>query len=259
MILRKFADHFRRHDWFAVVVDFSVVVLGIFVAVQVNNWNQSRIDKAEEKLLLSALAEDFSENAEILVEVTRNHNSVADAGQAIITYGEVGMVPEEDRDQFELYLSNHGSRFKFNPVMGAVENILATDKIDLIRSRDLIAQLRRWPQLVAELNDEENASRDHFQERIYPFLASRIDFEDLDKGFQQCCFDDPETGEIKINRMRYPWEQLPSNAYLLVEDQEFLSLIYWHWVHSLNILRTLREVEASMQTIRQAVDQELSL
>ena len=257
MLLRRISTHFKNQDWFAVTLDFLVVVVGIFVGLQVDNWNQSRVNDNEELLLLSALAEDFATNAELLAVVRQQHEDVAYAGQEIITYGESGSVPENERDQFEAYLSNHGSRFKFNAITSAVDNILGTDKINLIHSRDLIAELRRWPQLVTDLNEAEIASRDHYQERIYPYLASRIDFEDHDSGFRECCFNDPRTGEIKMNRMEYPWEKEPSNAYVLAQDQEFLNLIYWHWVHSMNILDSLRAVEASLQTIQQLVNQEL--
>jgi hypothetical protein len=258
MLIRRFTSHFRNHDWFAVSLDFVVVVLGIFVGLQVDNWNQLRVDKAEEELLLEALAEDFIANAELLAGARSQHELVADAGQAIITYGEAGTVPQNERDRFERLLSNHGSRYAFVPVMAAVENILGTEKINLISSRELIALLRRWPQLVAELYESEIAAREHYHDRIYPYLASRIDFEDHDKGFKECCFNDPDTGEVGINRMEYPWNQQPSDAYLLVEDQEFLNIIYWHWVHSMNILQGVRDVDDSLQAIQQVVAQELA-
>jgi hypothetical protein len=257
VLLRRFSEHLRSQNWFAVGLDFSVVVLGIFVGLQVDNWNQTRIDKAEEAVLLAALAEDFTTNADILAEVRQNHEMVADAGEAIITYGESGAVPESERERFELFVSNHGSRFTFTPVMGAVENVLGTNKINLVSNRELIGELRRWPQVVADLLETEVAARDHFQDRIYPFLASRIDLEDHDKGFLACCFNDPATGEIRLYDREYPWSQESSDAYLLVENQEFLNLIYWHWVHSMNILNELRDVEVSLNSIRQLVDQDL--
>lgn len=35
MIPRRLYDHIRRHDWFAVAIDFLIVVIGVFVGVQV--------------------------------------------------------------------------------------------------------------------------------------------------------------------------------------------------------------------------------
>ena len=258
MLFGRFSEHIRNQNWFAVVLDFFVVVLGIFAALQVDNWNQSRLDKVEETFLLEALSRDFETNTEILAEVRLNHQMVADVGQAIITYGEAGQIPIDERPQFELFLSSHGARFVFAPVMGSVDNLLGTDRINLISNSELVASLTRWPQLVTKLNAAEMAARDHYQERIYPFLASRIDLEDHDKGFHACCFNDPDTGEVGLNRMEYPWDQQPSGAYLLIADQEFLNLIYWHWVLSMNKLQNIRDVEASLQSIRSLLVQELA-
>ncbi len=41
-VLRRLAASARRQDWFAVAVELVVVVLGIFVGLQVANWNEDR-------------------------------------------------------------------------------------------------------------------------------------------------------------------------------------------------------------------------
>lgn len=257
MFLRKLSEHLRSQNWVAVVLDFFIVVVGIFVGLQVDNWNQWRIDRADEKTLLLSLSTDFARNDALLAEVKQNHRLVANAGQAIITYGDAGSVPDDERVQFETFVSNHGARYTYTPVTGTVDNLLGTNKINLLRNEELISLLTEWPQVVASLNEEEVNARNHYQERIFPFLAPRIDFKDHDKGYSGCCFDDPATGTKGINQIEYPWKQKPTDTYLLVNDREFLSLIYWHWVHSMNKLSALREVERSQKAIREQLDQEL--
>lgn len=253
MLLRRISIHIRNQNWAAVILDFVVVVFGIFIGLQVNNWNEARKDRIKEDALLVALASDFDEAAQQLAAVRRNHQTVAEAGQDILTYGEVGFVPEGERSRFELLLSRHGARFIFTPPMGTVESLLGTDRITLIRNQELIAQLTQWPQLVASLNETEVAARDHFHERLFPYLASRLDFEDMDKGFVECCFTAPDL----IFRIEYPWEQKPTDAYLLAQDIEFLNLIYWHWVHSMNKLQTLWLIEDSLAAIQRLVEEEM--
>ncbi|MFO1394080.1 MAG: hypothetical protein U1F09_10000 [Steroidobacteraceae bacterium] len=41
-MLRRLIHSARRQDWFAVVVELVVVVLGIFIGMQVTNWNEDR-------------------------------------------------------------------------------------------------------------------------------------------------------------------------------------------------------------------------
>jgi hypothetical protein len=40
MILRRLSDAFRKQDWFTVAVEILIVVLGVFLGLQVNNWNE---------------------------------------------------------------------------------------------------------------------------------------------------------------------------------------------------------------------------
>jgi hypothetical protein len=39
MILRSLTKHIKEQNWFAVLLDLFIVVLGILLAFQVTNWN----------------------------------------------------------------------------------------------------------------------------------------------------------------------------------------------------------------------------
>lgn len=41
MLLRSMTKHVNDQNWFAVFLDFLIVVMGVFVGVQIGNWNQS--------------------------------------------------------------------------------------------------------------------------------------------------------------------------------------------------------------------------
>jgi hypothetical protein len=42
MILRRVIAHARNQEWTAIVIDFVIVVAGVFVGIQVSNWNTDR-------------------------------------------------------------------------------------------------------------------------------------------------------------------------------------------------------------------------
>jgi len=42
MILRRITAHFRKQEWTAIAIDFVIVVAGVFVGIQVANWNTDR-------------------------------------------------------------------------------------------------------------------------------------------------------------------------------------------------------------------------
>ena len=75
MLLRRFSHHFRRQDWFAVVLDLLVVVLGIVIGLQASAWNQSRIDRRDEITYLVALDAGQIQNLTIDGYVTDHFNN----------------------------------------------------------------------------------------------------------------------------------------------------------------------------------------
>lgn len=65
MILRRVIEHFRKQEWTAIAIDFVIVVLGVFVGIQVSNWNAARKDRQDERQFLARLHSDI-ETAERL-------------------------------------------------------------------------------------------------------------------------------------------------------------------------------------------------
>lgn len=60
MILRRITEHVRTQNWFAVGLDFGIVVIGVFVGIQVSNWNQERVGAEQQQRYLERLEADFS-------------------------------------------------------------------------------------------------------------------------------------------------------------------------------------------------------
>lgn len=52
MILRRITKHVKDQNWFAVVLDFLIVVVGILIAFQITNWSEARGDKADARIAL---------------------------------------------------------------------------------------------------------------------------------------------------------------------------------------------------------------
>jgi hypothetical protein len=46
MVIRRIREHVATHNWFAVTVDLVIVVAGVFLGTQANNWNEARLERA---------------------------------------------------------------------------------------------------------------------------------------------------------------------------------------------------------------------
>jgi len=59
MILRRVIEHVKAQNWTAVALDFVIVVMGVFMGIQVSNWNEARLNDARERVFVNRLTEDF--------------------------------------------------------------------------------------------------------------------------------------------------------------------------------------------------------
>lgn len=60
MILRRVMEHVKSQNWIAVAVDFLIVVVGVFIGIQLGNWNDARLDQRAYRDAMTRLAEDMA-------------------------------------------------------------------------------------------------------------------------------------------------------------------------------------------------------
>lgn len=77
MILHRFSRAVRKQDWFTVVLEILIVIVGIFLGLQVDDWNESRKFRQQEAVYLSKIADDLEAmQSELLNRVERYDESV---------------------------------------------------------------------------------------------------------------------------------------------------------------------------------------
>lgn len=59
MILRRLAQNLKEQNWTAIAIEFVLLVLGVFLGIQVANWNEARIERELVRGHLSEIAEDL--------------------------------------------------------------------------------------------------------------------------------------------------------------------------------------------------------
>ncbi len=86
MILRRLATALRRQDWFTVVIETLIVVLGVFLGLQVNNWNEARIARADEREFLTQLRNELKDSVEVIDFQSRYVGEVVASGRRALDY-----------------------------------------------------------------------------------------------------------------------------------------------------------------------------
>jgi hypothetical protein len=173
MLLRRFLTHFRAQDWLAIVLDFVIVVVGIFVGLQVDSWNQERKERTREQASLQQLYTDFERAEEQARSSVEFHNDKAAELQFAIDKIVAGSLTDAERDRFQFAVISMLQLPPLGVTMGTYESMVATGDLGLIRDDRLKSMLI---DLDAQI-DAETSYLDYFRSQ------NALDFDYSKKYF----------------------------------------------------------------------------
>ena len=135
MIFRRFAGNLRTQDWTAVVVELLVVVVGVFIGLQVSNWNEERETDERAVIFSQHLIEDLREEAwgyQLMIEYNQQVRANAERAERALT----GEAPLDD--EALLVAAYRATQYKQKLRRRATyDELISTGSIGLIRDRTL--------------------------------------------------------------------------------------------------------------------------
>ena len=131
---RGWSEGARQQNWFAAIIDFAIVVLGVFVGIQAANWNDARKDRAEERRYYAQIIEDLrTDQATFLIAERRTDDFDAAAEttlQAIRTGIPRGMSP----GAFAVSIHHAGYLYIPRASRRSYDELISTGNLGLLRS-----------------------------------------------------------------------------------------------------------------------------
>jgi hypothetical protein len=136
MKLQRLIEHIKAQSWTAVVLDFLIVVAGIVVGVQVNDWWTSRIDVRRETAYLVELQEDLRQSIKEIETDSAAYETIA---RSMMTLLEASRRNDDSVSVEEL--NRHCSRLLYMIstliVADTYSNLTGSGDLSLIRSQEL--------------------------------------------------------------------------------------------------------------------------
>jgi hypothetical protein len=90
MLLRRMTQHVKDQNWFAVGLDFIIVVFGVYIGIQLGNWNAGRADDARATTYLERLSSDINTDLLNARRKLEFWSQVSDYGTRALDYAETG-------------------------------------------------------------------------------------------------------------------------------------------------------------------------
>jgi hypothetical protein len=154
MILRRITAAFRKQDWFTVAVETLIVVFGVFIGLQVNNWNGARVagsDAAD--LLLRLRIEAEGTRADIADYIALNELVLTDAKRLAVRLGnsETCLAMGDEMKGLILGIGDFAPpRFSLSSANEALE----TGRLSLIGSPEIRESVREMADQMAFMDNQ---------------------------------------------------------------------------------------------------------
>ena len=130
--------------------EIILVVIGILIALQINNWNETRKTANKESIVLSNIHNEFKENKIQLDTILIIHKMVHHNCTKIINLFPIQSKPEPAvLDSLSVYLGKSYGQYTFNPSQSSINALTSTSSFDIIQNEELRKLLISWNDLVA--------------------------------------------------------------------------------------------------------------
>lgn len=159
MILRRVVDHLKLQHWTAIGIELLIVILGVFIATQVSNWNQERATNEQAAVFTAHLKEDLrEEDWGYQMMIQYNRAVLANAQRTVDALD--GTAPAAD--EALLVSAYRATQYKQKLRRRATyDELISTGTIGLIRDR----ALRDTAMRVYNMPTVDNMVREGMQSR----------------------------------------------------------------------------------------------
>ena len=224
LLLRRVIEHVQTQNWTAVAIDFVIVVIGVFVGLQVQDWSNSRKERREEVVLLGAHSQELS-------ALTARAGVLSGANPVLFSRAPVRTLTAE-----ECYaiLASHVLRRPADE-LPILDQMIATGRFDLLRSQGIQGTLRDYIVL-------RERGRAYYREavnelfRLHSRYPSLIAFRLVPNTSEQDQSSDGLSGE------GYHWQR-ECNVEAMRENSAFLN----EYVDNLSRINSLTQFVAQRQ------------
>ena len=166
MILRRFIQHIKEQNWFAVGLDVVVVIVGIFLGMQVTEWNENRNERTEERVVLQRLQLDLKLDLEQMeIQLATRNEYLADYIYCLdVLAGKVDATKEEFSKRFRSVLMI--GYMKQN--MTTFNDLQTSGQFTLIQEQEISDAIVEY--YHTEIEGWVSADREYTRNIIAPYL-----------------------------------------------------------------------------------------
>ena len=157
------------------VGEILLVVIGILIALQLDTWNENRIENSKKDYYLKAINSDFKANKLGFEAVLKGNKENIDISDQLIS---MFPITDENVDSVLAVYATRGTSierlFTFDPNHSSLEALLNSPVLDQVKNKDLERYLITWRQVYEDFKENESRFGLFVTNGLKPFRLENI-------------------------------------------------------------------------------------
>ena len=154
--------------------EIILVVIGILIALQINNWNENRKSKIQEDILLEQLLTDFNSNLEQLDQKISMRKDFTNSAKKLFQY--IDNPNLANKDSVDNHIGKTMPYATFDPI---VVDLASSGELKLISNNNLKKAVTRWTSDINDVIEDEVIWRDYRNDMYVPFLIQNYQLRSI--------------------------------------------------------------------------------
>lgn len=179
--------------------EIVLVVIGILIALQVNNWNEQRKQRDKELHYLRNLKTDLNLNIAEIEKYISTRNSQTESAQVILDYFE-GRKTLDNLNEFNMHAVNVYTWQKFFQIDNTFQELTNSGNLSLITNDSIKNGLLNLESAYKKLKYEEEHFRYDSEVMLYEPSYGILDINTLIKNFMYQVTNGQQGQNVKLSK-----------------------------------------------------------
>ena len=244
MILARLSHAIRTQNWFAVALEFVIVIAGVAIGFQINALNEARIERLAERNALLAFSSELDAIGQEVVRARRLAGAKFDSAERLLD-PEAGSLPI---DTLDALLSDLLWHQRGTLDTGLIESLLTSSALALPRATDLRTDLARWPDRMSRFLTDQQRDARLYDEIYSPYLLAHAEIERIGASLRQLegSLNTPEGYVAHLDTVQAP----SIDHRVLLNDPEFRGILTTASWDQIDIIYEADRMEAAIEATR---------
>lgn len=160
---RRWGGKARELNWFAIAIDFLILVAGVFLGIQAANWNDSRKERVEERRYYAQILDDLRADQRTLQDALERAAKFDLAAENTLQAMRSGIPPTSTPGRFAVDIHYAGWLYIPRPSRRTYDELISTGNLGLLQNDSAKAaiadyyssfdDLRQWDDLLRSQQD----------------------------------------------------------------------------------------------------------